>query len=176
MLKSVTTFMRAVTVWLNAAGTALILLIMFMVNLDVFSLNLRNAPIAGVKESVALSIAVIVFLQLPETLRARRHIVSDAWLNTMLRRVPRVGQSLQALYHLLGASIMGLIAYYGYPLATRAYDRGDFVGTQGVFTLPEWPTFAIVVFCAVVAAVQYLLMSLQFALNAFDKASPVETV
>ncbi|MEM7269101.1 MAG: TRAP transporter small permease subunit [Pseudomonadota bacterium] len=142
---------------LNVAGTCLVLLLVAMINFDVASMNLRGQPIVGVKESVGLSIAVIVFLQMAETLRAGRHIRSDMWLSHLKERRPRLGNSMDAFFHLIGAALMALIACYCFPLFQDAYDGGYFFGAPGVFTLPTWPSFAIVVVCAAVTALQFLV-------------------
>ena len=170
MLDLVASKLRLLTMALNALGTLLILVLMAMINVDVLSMNTLGAPITGVKESIALSIAVIVFLQMPETLRAGRHIASDMWITRLNDRHPRVGAAVQATFHVLGAAMLLLIARFGWPMMVEAYSNGYYVGTIGVFTLPTWPTFAVVVFCSGVMALQYLVMALQHARHVFGGA------
>ena len=72
-----------VTQGLNVIGSVLILLLMILVGVDVAGRNLAGAPVAGVPELVTLSIVAIVFLQIPQALRAGRLTRSDAlmgWL------------------------------------------------------------------------------------------------
>lgn len=167
MLDRISSKLSSLTMALNGIGTLLLLVLMAMINIDVLSMNTLGAPITGVKESIALSIAVIVFLQMPETLRANRHIASDMWITLLNERRPRLAASLQALFHLLGATILFLIARFGWPLMTEAFQNEYFVGTIGVFTLPTWPTFAVVVVCSAITAIQYLIMALQYCRCAF---------
>ncbi|MEM6498449.1 MAG: TRAP transporter small permease [Pseudomonadota bacterium] len=161
MLARISKGLSWVTITLNVVGTGLVLMLVAMINFDVASMNLRGQPIVGVKESVGLSIAVIVFLQMAETLRTGRHIRSDMWLSHLKKRRPRLGGSLDALFHMIGAALMALIAYYCIPLFQSAYAGGYFFGAPGVFTLPTWPSFAIVVLCATVTALQFLVTSAQ---------------
>ena len=163
--------LRFLTMTLNGLGTLLILVLMAMINIDVLSMNALGAPISGVKETIALSIAVIVFLQMPETLRANRHIASDMWITRLCDRRPRVGAVVQAGFHILGAAMLLLIVRYGWPMMAEAYHNGYYVGTVGVFTLPTWPTFAVVVFCASITALQYLVIAAQHAQRVFGAGS-----
>tara|TARA_B110000003_G_scaffold275075_1_gene316677 strand:- start:3134 stop:3667 length:534 start_codon:yes stop_codon:yes gene_type:complete len=160
--------LRLLTMALNGLGTLLILVLMAMINLDVLSMNALGAPITGVKESIALSIAVIVFLQMPETLRANRHIASDMWITRLSDRHPRVGEALQMVFHLLGAAMLLLIARFGWPMMEEAFRNGYYVGTVNVFTLPTWPTFAVVMFCSSITALQYILIAAQHASRALS--------
>lgn len=168
MLDMFASRLRLLTMALNGLGTLLILTLVAMINLDVLSMNALGAPITGVKESVALSIAVIVFLQMPETLRANRHIASDMWITRLCDRRPRTGAAVQTVFHLLGAAMLLLIARFGWPMMAEAYHNGYYVGTVSVFTLPTWPTFAVVVFCSSITALQYLVIAAQHARRALD--------
>ena len=177
MLELFASKLRLLTMALNGLGTLLILVLMAMINLDVVSMNALGAPITGVKESIALSIAVIVFLQMPETLRSNRHIASDMWITRLSDRRPRTGAAIQSVFHLVGAAMLSLIARYGWPMMTEAYQNGYYVGTVGVFALPTWPTFAIVMFCSSITALQYLVIAAQHTRRAFgivDARKPVE--
>lgn len=144
---------------LNAIGTAWIVLLVVFINLDVFSLNLFNNPLPGVKEAVGLSIAGIVFLQLASTLRADRHVRNDALLNRLKRTRPRIAAGLALIYNLVGAALLALIFYFCIPLFERAYTGSYFVGTPGVFTLPSWPIYAVVLLGAATCILQYLLLA-----------------
>ncbi len=95
-------WLRTVTVALNLIATVWIIALLVMINVDVFSLNVLDRSIVGVKEAVGVSIAGIVFLQLAETLRSGRHIRSDMFLARMKRTRPRIGLGMDAVYHLAG--------------------------------------------------------------------------
>ncbi|MZR13678.1 TRAP transporter small permease subunit [Maritimibacter sp. DP07] len=162
---------------LNLVATVWILLLLIMINLDVFSLNVVGRPIVGVKEAVGVSIAGIVFLQLAETLRSGRHIRSDMFLVRMKMTRPRVGQSLEAIYSLTGAVLMGFIVWYAIPILTTAYNGSYYVGTPGVFTIPTWPVLSLVVLGAVMTHLQFIVQSVTAvakALSAQPETGKVE--
>jgi len=152
-------WLRSVTIALNLIATAWIVLLLLMINLDVFSSNVFGRPIVGVKEAIGVSIAGIVFLQLAETLRTGRHIRSDMFLSRLVSFRPRVGRALDAIYHLIGAILMAFIVWFSIPMVTTAYGSAYYVGTPGVFTLPTWPVLAIVVLGAMVTFLQFLVQA-----------------
>ena len=66
---------------------------MVIINVDVLSRYLFNAPIQGVAEIVELSIVGIVFLQISDAVRAGRLTRSDGLYMQILKRRPMVGGS-----------------------------------------------------------------------------------
>ncbi|MEC7760601.1 MAG: TRAP transporter small permease [Pseudomonadota bacterium] len=159
-------WLHFVTMALNLVATVWILLLLVMINLDVFSLNVIGRPIVGVKEAVGVSIAGIVFLQLAETLRSGRHIRSDMFLVRMMAKRPRIAEGLEAVYNLTGAVLMGFIFWYAIPLLTTAYEGSYYVGTPGVFTLPTWPVLSLVVLGAAMTFLQFVVQSVTAAAKA----------
>lgn len=143
---------------LNAGGSVLIAAVMLLMCADVFMRNLLNKPIDGVAEMVAASIVVIVFLQLPSTLRHGRMSRADLFIDPFLLRRPVAGRRLRALYSAAGIFACGLIAYASWPPLLRSWNNSEFLGIEGVFTFPTWPMRAVVVLGAVLAAVQYALL------------------
>lgn len=129
----------AATQGLNVLGSALILLLMVLVGVDVLGRNLLGAPLAGVPEMVTLSIVAIVFLQIPQALRAGRMTRSDALPRWLARRRPRLGRALGTAFDLAGIAIVWVIVRTTWPMFTRAWERGEFVGALGDFTAPVWP-------------------------------------
>jgi TRAP-type C4-dicarboxylate transport system permease small subunit len=146
---------------LNAAGSVLIGAVMLLMCADVLLRDLLNRPIDGVAELVATSIVVIVFLQLPATLRHGRMARADLFLDPFLARHPRGGRWLRALFALAGVFACAVIAYAGTQPLLRAWRDDEFLGVQGLFTFPTWPMRAVVVLGAALAAVQYLLLAVQ---------------
>jgi TRAP-type C4-dicarboxylate transport system permease small subunit len=145
---------------LNAGGSVLIAAVMLLMCADVLMRNLLNKPIDGVAEMVAASIVVIVFLQLPSTLRHGRMSRADLFIDPFVQRRPVAGQRLRALYSAVGIFACGLIAYASWPPLLRAWNNNEFLGIEGVFTFPTWPMRAVVVLGSVLAAVQYALLVL----------------
>lgn len=146
---------------LNAAGSVVIGLVMLLMCADVLLRNLANHPLDGVAELVATSIVVIVFLQLPATLRHGRMSRADLFIDPFIQRRPRAGKRLRALFSLAGIFACGVIAYATWPLLARAWGDSEFFGVEGVFTFPTWPMRAVVLLGAVLAALQYLLLTVQ---------------
>lgn len=144
---------------LNAIGSLVIGIVMVLMCADVVLRNLANQPIDGVAELVATSIIVIVFLQLPATLRHGRMARADLFIDPLVARRPRAGRLLRAMFSLAGVFACGVIAYATWPLLVRAWTDAEYLGVQGVFTFPTWPMRGVVVLGATLAAVQYLLLA-----------------
>ena len=146
---------------LNAVGSLVIAAVMLLMCADVALRNLANRPIDGVAELVATSIIVIVFLQLPATLRHGRISRADLFIDPFIARRPRAGRRLRALFSLAGVFACGLIAYATWPLLAKAWSDSEFLGVQSVFTFPTWPMRAVVVLGGALACVQYALLAWQ---------------
>jgi len=146
---------------LNAAGSVLIGAIMLLMCADVLLRDLANRPIDGVAELVATSIVVIVFLQLPATLRHGRMSRADLFIDPYIARRPRAGRRLRALFSLAGVFACAVIAYATWKPLQRAWTDSEYLGVEGVFTFPIWPMRAVVLLGGVLASVQYLLLVVQ---------------
>jgi TRAP-type mannitol/chloroaromatic compound transport system permease small subunit len=144
---------------LNAIGSLVIGAVMLLMCSDVLLRNFANHPIDGVAELVATSIIVIVFLQLPATLRHGRMARADLFLDPFVARRPRAGLLLRAFYALCGAFACSVIAYATWPVLVRAWVDAEFLGVQGVFTFPTWPMRAVVVLSAGLATLQYMVLA-----------------
>lgn len=145
-----------VTLAANVVGSCFIVGLVVLITADVLGRNLFGAPVAGVPEIVTLSIVAIVFLQAPQALRAGRLTRSDGLITVLQRRTPRVATILETLFDLVGLAVLAAIFYAHWPILTRAWERGDFVGAVGNFTAPTWPVKAML-------ALGVVLMALQFA-------------
>ncbi len=146
---------------LNALGSAVIGAIMVLMCADVLLRNVASRPIDGVAELVATSIIVIVFLQLPATLRHGRMSRADLFLDPFMMRRPHAGRRLRAFFSAAGVFACAVIAYATWPVLQRAWTDGEYLGIEGVFSFPTWPMRLVVVVGAVLAAVQYALLVLQ---------------
>jgi len=143
---------------LNGAGSLVIAAVMLLMCADVFMRNAFNQPIDGVAEMVAASIIIIVFLQLPSTLRHGRMSRADLFLDPFMISHPRAALRLRAVFSLFGVFACGVIAYATWPIAVRAWTNSEFLGIEGVFTFPTWPMRFVVVLGAALAALQYALL------------------
>ena len=101
---------------------------------------------------------IIVFLQLPSTLRHGRMSRADLFLDPLLIKRPRAALRLRALFSLFGIFACGVIAYATWPIAVRSWVNSEFLGIEGVFTFPTWPMRFVVVLGATLAAIQYALL------------------
>jgi TRAP-type mannitol/chloroaromatic compound transport system permease small subunit len=157
---------RAV-IGLNAIGSLWVLVLVLLICADSFGRSFFSAPIEGVVEMVAVSMAVIVFCQLADTIRLGRLTRSDTLIPFFAtNRVPG-GRAILAAFDLLGAIVMMMIIYGMSPLVIESYNRGYYLGNRGLFTFPEWPLQAIVVIGAAAA----LLCFLMRAVNAWRSGS-----
>jgi len=128
-----------ITQGLNVVGSVLILMLMVLVGIDVAGRNLMGAPVAGVPELVTLSIVAIVFLQIPQALRAGRLTRSDALPLWLGRTRPALGRWLETVFDLISMAVVWVIVATTWPIFTRAWERGEFIGAVGDFTAPTWP-------------------------------------
>lgn len=144
---------------LNAVGSVIIAAVMVLMCADVALRNLANRPIDGVSEMVATSIIMIVFLQLPATLRHGRMSRAEMFLDPLIARRPAAALRLRALFSLAGVFACAIIAYATWPMLAGSWTGNEFFGVQDVFTFPVWPMRAIVVLGAALAAVQYALLA-----------------
>ena len=150
---------------LNAVGSLWVLVLVLLICADSFGRSFFSHPIEGVVEMVAVSMAVIVFCQLADTVRLGRLTRSDTLL-ALFNRIPG-GRGLLAAFDLLGALVMAVIIYGMSPLVIEAYARGYYLGNRGLFTFPEWPLKGIVV----VGATMALLCFLVRAVNSWRRGS-----
>ncbi len=146
----------AATQVLNVMGTALIVGLMLLIGGDVVGRNLFDAPIAGVPELVALSIVAIVFLQVPQTLRAGRFTRSDALLGAAIGFAPRTARAMEIVFDLSAIFLLGALLYASWPLFTQSWNNNTFVGAIGDFTAPVWPVKLVI-------CVGTLMLMAQFA-------------
>lgn len=140
----------------NVCGSLLIIALTALIGADVLSRNLLDAPISGVPEMVTLSIVAIVFLQAPQALKAGRMTRSDALINFLHARTPRVARGFDTLFDLLGAMVLATIVYATYPIFIKSWTRSDYIGAIGDFTAPTWPVKAMILVGGVLLTCQFL--------------------
>ncbi|MFO0986949.1 MAG: TRAP transporter small permease [Alphaproteobacteria bacterium] len=150
-----------ITVALNAIGTVLILVMAVAVNADIFGREAFNRPVPGVTEFLGLSIVAVVFLQMANTLREDRHVSNDLVLAAVAKRRPRVAAFFYGLFHLIGATLMGFVVYYVFPIFRENYEGGFYKGTAGVIEIPVWPFMLVVLIGGAATVGQYLILAVQ---------------
>ena len=143
--------------FLNAVGSLWVLLLVILICADSFGRSFFSRPIDGVTELVAVSLAVIVFCQLPDTARLGRLTRSENLL-AKLQASNAMGARLAVIgFELLGAAAMVAIIVGTTPLLVEAYTRGYYIGEHGIFTLPEWPLKGLVVLGSVACLLCFLV-------------------
>lgn len=144
---------------LNSVGTLWIFALMVLINLDVLSRYLFNAPIQGVTEIVELSIVAIVFLQVGDATRAGRLTRSDGLYTRVMANWPSFGHAAGAVFDLCGAAFFVCILLGAGPRLVEAYRGAFFAGNEGLFVVPVWPIRLIIVIGCVVTALQFLVLA-----------------
>ena len=140
----------------NVCGTLVVLALVVIVNIDVISRGVFSAPFRGSVEVVQFSMALIVFLQLPDVVRADRLTRSDGLLTVMANRRPLVSAFLSRVINAVSALLMALVAYAIWPEFTEAFETDDFFGTPGIFTAPWWPVKLVIFFSAALCCLIWL--------------------
>lgn len=139
-----------------AIGTVWIFGLMLLVVADVLGRNFFDAPITGVAEFAARSVASIVFLQLAAAICSGRMTRSDFLLRIVGKFSPGAVKALDIFNVLVGALLFVALAVISWPELVEAYQTREYMGVQGVLTLVTWPFRALIVVGSVVAALAYL--------------------
>ncbi|MEL6609378.1 MAG: TRAP transporter small permease [Pseudomonadota bacterium] len=182
-LEKLRSWVVAVAIAANVLGALVLLALVAVMNVDVIARNLFNAPFRGVVEVVIFSMALIVFLQLPDVVRTGRLTRSDGFLGVLRHHVPRVGSTLGRVIDAIACVFMCMIVWTVWPEFTEAFEschffsapefgpeptgqlwvdfrdalgRCDYFGTPGILTAPWWPVRLAVAFgCALAAVVLF---------------------
>lgn len=147
------------TTTLNVIGTLLILAIMLLVNTDVIGRSMFGAPVSGVPEMVSMSIVAIVFLQLAQTFRSGRLTRTEAVLNVLQSRAPRLHDILELVFALGAIALIWQLFSASRALFVKAWVRGTFEGTIGDFTAPVWPVKLIILIGCIALIAQLALFA-----------------
>lgn len=146
---------------MNSIGTAWVFVLLVIINLDIGGRVFLNAPLRGATEIVAMSIVACVFLQIAHTLKVGRLTRSELLLNMLRERLPKLEQFLEGLYHLVGACLLAVLFRASFPLFTRAWEIGEYVGAKGDFTAPIWPVKLIILIGCAAGTLQFLIMAVR---------------
>ncbi len=137
--------------FLNAFGSFWVLCIVVLICTDSFGRSFFNKPFDGVNEIVAVSMAFVVFCQLADTIRLDKLTRSDSYLPRLQASRSLIARLVVCGFDVLGMAIMIAIIVGTVPLLIESIERGYYVGEQGIFTFPDWPVKAMVVFGSVIA-------------------------
>jgi TRAP-type C4-dicarboxylate transport system permease small subunit len=127
----------------------------FFILTDIIGRTVFDNPFNGVREIVANSIVMIVFLQAGYAIRSRSMLAADflvvhfpVWLQ----------RAALALGYLLGAVFFGFIIWGGWDLAIASWVGDEFEG-EGALHVPAWPTRFIILLGSAAAIVNYLVVA-----------------
>jgi|TARA_B110000116_G_scaffold16663_1_gene13493 TRAP-type mannitol/chloroaromatic compound transport system permease small subunit len=143
----------------NGVAAIWLLLMMLAVVSDVLGRFLFNSPIGGTTEIVTMSVVAVLYLQLSYTLRSGGMTRSDAMIRRLIVKRPRSGYTLNIVFFLAGAVLMGAIMSVAWPKWIDAYSSGYYVGVVGVFTFPDWPRLLIVFVGCGLTGLQFLMLA-----------------
>ena len=180
ILQKIRSWIVAIAIVANISGAFVLLALVAIMNADVISRNLFNAPFRGVVEVVVFSMALIVFLQLPDVVRTGRLTRSDGFLGILRHHIPKVGGGMARVLDAISCIFMGLIVWTVWPEFTEAFEschffsapefgpaptgaffadlktamaRCDYFGTPGILTAPWWPVRLAIAFGCALACV-----------------------
>lgn len=159
------------TRWSTLCGSALTLIMMLFVCIDVVGRNFFDRPLSSIPELISLTIVAIVFLQLPHAVKQNQLPQSTLLLDLLEKRLPKGRQLAFAVFNVISAIIVGVLVYYSWPLLLKAFHRGTYTGSIGSFTAPIWPVKAIIVWGCLLMMFQYLIRALN-VLQSTDKRLP----
>ncbi len=142
---------------LAAVGTVLIGGLMLIICADIVFRNVLGSSLPLVSELGGLLLVMIVYLQLAATIRADRLAKTDIFLPLLTGRLSFLKRLLIALFNLVGAWMIGLIAWSTIRILEKDISSGEFIGIPGIATLHTWPFRVLILVGVTVAAVEFVL-------------------
>lgn len=147
----------------NTVGTICVMIMVAIVNYDIFARSLFNKPFLGAVEVVQFLMVAVVFLQLPDVVRVGRLTRSDGFLLLVDRRHPKIGSMQRRVIDLVSAIFMVLVAIAMWPEFVEMWATNDYFGVPGVFTAPWWPIKLIIFSSASLCGLLFVFKALGFA-------------
>ncbi|MEM5544952.1 TRAP transporter small permease [Sulfitobacter sp. AS92] len=187
ILRKIEKVVIRIAILANVSGAFVLLALVAIMNVDVVSRNLFNAPFRGVVEIVIFSLALIVFLQLPDVVRTGRLTRSDGFLGLLRATRPRLGHGLSRILDAIACIFMGLIVWTVWPEFTESFEschfftapefgiqktgnfwldfktalgRCDYFGTPGILKAPWWPVRLVIAFGCAWAAILFFFKTI----------------
>ncbi|NNC64475.1 MAG: TRAP transporter small permease subunit, partial [Gammaproteobacteria bacterium] len=140
---------------MNGAGVVWVFALMFLICADIAGRTLFDRPLQAVPEIVSLSLIGCVFLQIAFAISMNRLTRAELLLDQIRKRQPALAISLPPLFALAGLVVFGAIAIGAWPDFWRALTTREFVGVEGIYTLPVSPIKFFVVAGCVAAVLTY---------------------
>jgi len=127
----------------------------FIIMADIIGRGVFNDPVNGVREIVANSIVIIVFLQAGYAIRSRSMLSAEFVIDVFPVWARRAAL---ALGYLLGVAFFVLVIWGGWQLAIDSWTGGEFEG-EGALRVPAWPTRFLILVGSALAIVNYLVVA-----------------
>ena len=186
-LRKIQSWVVAIAIVANVSGAFVLLALVATMNVDILSRNLFNAPFRGVVEVVIFSLALIVFLQLPDVVRTGRLTRSDGFLGVLRHHMPQVGGAMGRVLDAISFVFMCMIVWTVWPEFTESFEschffsqpefgpaptgaiwadfktglaRCDYFGTPGILQAPWWPVRLAIAFACAWAAIMFFFKAL----------------
>lgn len=128
---------------------------MVIICADIVARNAMGASLPLVSEGGALLVVTLVALQLAATVRAGRLARTEVFILPFSERFPIGGAILNALFDLVGATVLGMIAWASIRVVGKDIAASEFIGITGMATLPTWPFRVLILAGFAVAAIEF---------------------
>ena len=115
----------------NMIGTGVIFVLVAILNADVFARGVLHDPIRGVVEAVIFSLALVVFLQLPDVVRSNRLTRSDGLLLLLFESRPNVARMASRTIDFVAGVFMCPIAWTMWPEFVESIETCHFITPPG---------------------------------------------
>lgn len=138
-------------------GTALIVVLMIIICSDVVARNFFGASLPLVSELGALTLVMIVYLQLGTAIRHNRLARADIFIDALQMKRPRAAAILGCFFDIVGAVTLAIIAWSTLRIFESDISRGQYIGVTGVLTLPTWPFRLAILFGMTISAIQFAI-------------------
>jgi len=140
---------------MNGAGVVWIFALMFLICADIAGRTLLDRPLQAVPEIVSLSLIGCVFLQIAFAVRRDRLTRAEILLALLHERGAAFATGASLFAGLAGIVVFGAIALGALPDFLRAAATSEFVGVEGIYTLPVAPIKFFVVAGCLAAVLAY---------------------
>ncbi|MGR8947417.1 MAG: TRAP transporter large permease subunit [Gammaproteobacteria bacterium] len=125
--------------WLNFAAAGLLLVMVLLINTDIFCRYVFANPIRGVVELVALSIPATIFLSLPFIQYNGKLIRADVFAEKLARSMPSLSNALRFLFGCIAVFVVASICIAVFPELLHSLQFDIYRGTEGDFIVRVWP-------------------------------------
>jgi TRAP-type C4-dicarboxylate transport system permease small subunit len=146
---------------LAALGTVMIGALMVIICADIVARNALGQSLPLISELSALTLVMIVYLQLATTIRHDRLVRADILIGAIGIRFPRLRVLLETVFDILGAVVIAIIAWSTVGILERDLRATEFIGVTGVLTIPTWPFRVLILVGVTIAAVQFVIQALE---------------